>query len=98
MVVPYNSLAPVTTQHALTTQLISFKSDTVANATTYYTASHFGQGEAEGQVLYAYGKYLDTLIKVSNASSSGKDAVWRISTRELVYMGPFIGNASVFES
>lgn len=93
-----NSLAPVTTQHALTTQLISFENDTVANAITYYTASHFGQGEAEGQVLYAYGKYLDALIKISNASSILKDPIWRISTRELVYMGPFIGNTSVFGS
>lgn len=45
------SLAPVTTQHALSTQVITFSSPKIANSTTYYTASHFGRGPYEGQVV-----------------------------------------------
>lgn len=94
------SLAPVTTQHALTTQLINITSATTANSTTYYTASHFGKGIYEGQLVYAYGKYLDELecIPAASAGPIGSRwwwrntahnmaiCDWRISRRQLVYM------------
>ena len=53
-----------------------------------YQASQFGTGNSTGQVLYSYGQYLDMLI----ATSAG----WRINHRQLMYMGPNIGNISVF--
>ncbi|OQO09090.1 hypothetical protein B0A48_05981 [Cryoendolithus antarcticus] len=68
------SLAPVTTQHALSTQVMDIHDD-AANSTTYMTASHFGSGLYEGQA-----------------------PTWRVKARNLEYMGPFIGNASVFLS
>ncbi|KAK6439080.1 hypothetical protein LTR95_004711 [Oleoguttula sp. CCFEE 5521] len=89
------SLAPVTTQHALSTQVIDIHGDS-ANSTTYLTASHFGSGLYEGQVLYAYGKYIDQLVRMSRAYAQAP--TWRVRARNLVYMGPFIGNASVFLS
>lgn len=85
-----HSLAPVTTQHALSTSVIDIHGET-ANSTTYFTASHFGQGVFEGAVLYAYGKYLDELV-----AKEGDGCAWRIQNRTLVYMGPLIGNISVF--
>lgn len=92
-------LAPVNTQHSLTTQVIDIQMSEYGEAisaqtTTYYTAAHFGQGAYYGQVLYAYGKYLDVLTKTRQNESV--EAVWRVATRELVYMGPYIGNTSVF--
>ncbi|OQO07554.1 hypothetical protein B0A48_07251 [Cryoendolithus antarcticus] len=89
------SLAPVTTQHALSTQVIDINGDS-ANSTTYLTASHFGSGLYEGQVLYAYGRYVDQLVRVSQAYA--KRPIWRVKARNLVYLGPFIGNSSVFSS
>ena len=45
------SLAPVTTQHALSTQLIEILAGgSGARSVTYFTASHFGQGDYLGQV------------------------------------------------
>lgn len=61
-----------------------------ARSVTYYTASHFGQGEYYGQVLYAYGQYQDEWVRSCCAEG------WRIKVRSLVYMGPFVGNLSVF--
>ncbi|KAK5113607.1 hypothetical protein LTR85_010836 [Meristemomyces frigidus] len=81
------SLAPVSTQHAFTTTVIDIHGQT-ANSTTYYTASHFGHGVYEGAVLYAYGKYFDDLVQM--------EEVWRIQNRTLIYMGPLIGNQSIF--
>ena len=77
--VPYNrSLAPVHTQHALTTQLIDLDGPNTASSKTYFTASHFGQGVYEGELLTAWGRYDDALVKTSNG--------WRVKTRTLVYM------------
>lgn len=45
-------------------------------------------GESEGQVLYAYGQYVDNWLV--------EDGCWRIGKRQLNYMGPFIGNVSIF--
>ena len=72
------------TQHALSTNVIDVHTGaSTANSTTYYTASHFGQGAYEGQVLYAYGKYVDDLVKLGHE-------VWRIQNRTLLYMGPYV--------
>ena len=89
------SLAPVTTQHALSTNAIDIHGST-ANSTTYYTASHFGRGAYEGAVLYAYGRYIDDFVRVSGGAKYGGEQVWRIQNRTLMYMGPLIGNLSVF--
>ena len=57
------SLAPVTTQHALTTQVIDLAADGgTANSTTYYTASHFGKGAYQGQVV----RYIPRLFLTSS--------------------------------
>ncbi|KAL2274341.1 hypothetical protein FJTKL_03261 [Diaporthe vaccinii] len=44
---------------------------------------------AEGQVLYAYGQYQDLL-------TPSEQGTWLITERNLVYMGPFVGNLSAF--
>ncbi|OCL11105.1 hypothetical protein AOQ84DRAFT_353204 [Glonium stellatum] len=84
------SLASVHTQHALTTQLINIDGPQTASSKTYFTASHFGLGVYEGEILTAWGRYEDGLIKTSEG--------WRVKTRTLVYMAPLIGNASIFGS
>lgn len=46
-----NSLAPVTTQHALTSQLIHIhEGGTIARSATHFTATHFGIGHFYSQV------------------------------------------------
>jgi hypothetical protein len=72
---PPNSLSPVFTQHALTTQLITVHSDnSTASATTYFTAMHFGTGQYANETLTAYGKYVDHLVK-------GEHGSWKIERR-----------------
>lgn len=45
------SIAAVTTQHALATQMVDVaKNGTTAQSATYFTASHFGTGDFYGQV------------------------------------------------
>lgn len=45
------SLAPVRTQHAFSTQVIEIgEGEGEARSLTYFTASHFGVGEREGMV------------------------------------------------
>ncbi|OOQ90879.1 putative ethyl tert-butyl ether degradation protein [Penicillium brasilianum] len=83
------ALACVTTQHLLGTQWIDVISPVTARSVTYFRAAHFGKGETQGQVLYAYGQYQDNWGRQS-------DGTWRIAHRNLVYMGPQIGNISVF--
>ncbi len=78
------SLAPVVTQHALTTQFIAVYDNNTAAAITYFTATLFGQGKATGATLFSYGKYLDTLIPVNGT--------WLVSERTTLIMvsdGPF---------
>lgn len=84
------SLAPVHTQHALTTQLIDLDGPQTASSKTYFTASHFGQGVYEGELLTAWGRYDDALVKTGSG--------WRVKTRTLVYMAPLIGNLSIFRN
>lgn len=73
------SLACVTTQHLLGTQWIDILSPVTAKSVTYFRAAHFGKGETEGQVLYAYGQYQDNWERQLTGS-------WRIAHRNLVYM------------
>jgi len=90
------SLALVSSQHSYTTQKIDVHGDT-ANSTTYYTANQFGKGVYEGQVLYSYGKYVDQLVRIHEPNeTAGCLPQWRVFSRQLVYLGPNIGNVSVF--
>jgi hypothetical protein len=73
------SLAPVTTQHSFGTQVIDVLSPSSATSVTYYTATHFGQGQFAGQILTAYGQYQDVWGKQ-------KDLTWKITHRNLVFM------------
>lgn len=73
------SLACVTTQHLLGTQWIDVVSPVTAKSVTYFRAAHFGKGETEGQVLYAYGQYQDNWERQASGT-------WRIAHRNLVYM------------
>ena len=73
------SLAPVTTQHSFSTQVIDILSPNTAVSVTYYTATHFGIGQFAGQIVIAYGQYQDVWDKQ-------EDNAWRISHRNLVYM------------
>ncbi|KAJ5690160.1 hypothetical protein N7462_004552 [Penicillium macrosclerotiorum] len=84
-----SSLACVTTQHLYGTQWIDVLSPITARSVTYFRAAHFGKGETEGQVLYAYGQYQDNWERQLTGT-------WRIVHRNLVYMGPQIGNETVF--
>ncbi|POS74615.1 hypothetical protein DHEL01_v206987 [Diaporthe helianthi] len=78
------------TQHHYGTQAIRVdNAGSSARVVTYFTATHFGKGGAEGQVLYAHGQYQDLL------TLSGQEK-WLIKERNLVYMGPFVGNLSAF--
>ena len=74
------ALSPVTTQHALSTQAIDvLRGGCTARSITYFTASHFGKNQYEGQVAYAYAQYQDTWSK-------DRDGTWKIQFRNLVYM------------
>ncbi|KAI1084308.1 hypothetical protein F5B20DRAFT_524402 [Whalleya microplaca] len=80
-------LAPVTTQHALTTQIITVAVDgKSATASTYFTGFHFGKGKWEGKELTAWGKYLDTLVLADgDAEIPGASGRWLISRREVLF-------------
>ncbi|KAG6903134.1 hypothetical protein C0995_004681 [Termitomyces sp. Mi166 len=73
-----SSLAPVTSQHGLSTQTVTLFSNTEANTTTYFTAQQFGMGIWEGQLFTSYGRYEDHLILTRDG--------WRIDRRHLIYM------------
>ncbi|KAJ7888565.1 hypothetical protein B0H14DRAFT_2692997 [Mycena olivaceomarginata] len=83
-----SSLEKVTTQHALSTQVIEVLSESEAFSVTYYTATHFGTGVYEGEIVVAYGQYQDYWVLQHQS--------WKIQHRNLVYMGPLIGNLSIF--
>ncbi|KAF7366993.1 SnoaL-like domain-containing protein [Mycena sanguinolenta] len=74
-----SSLEKVTTQHALSTQVIEVLSESEAFSVTYYTATHFGMGVYEGEIAVAYGQYQDYWVLQHES--------WKIQTRNLVYMG-----------
>lgn len=73
------SLATVTTQHLLGTQVIDILSPTTAFSVTYFQASHFGTGIYYGQIASAYGQYQDLWARQPDLS-------WRISHRSFAYM------------
>jgi hypothetical protein len=73
------SLATVTTQHLLGTQVIDILSPTTAFSVTYFQASHFGTGIYSGEVLTASGQYQDVWTRQA-------DLTWRISHRSFAYM------------
>jgi hypothetical protein len=54
--VPEESLAPVTTQHLLGTQVIDVLDICTARSLTYFRAAHFGTGIYEGEAVFAYGQ------------------------------------------
>ncbi|KFY24681.1 hypothetical protein V491_02057, partial [Pseudogymnoascus sp. VKM F-3775] len=83
------SLKPVTTQHSFGTQLIDVLSHDTAFSVTYYTATHFGRGEFEGKTATAFGQYQDVWKKQT-------DGGWRITHRNLVYMGALVGDLEIF--
>ncbi|KAK3063231.1 hypothetical protein LTS18_002067 [Coniosporium uncinatum] len=80
-----NRLGEVITQHALTTQIIEVNRDgKTASAETYFTGNHFGHGKYEGQVLVAYGKYVDQLVCTGQGQGTYRE--WRIKKRTVVFM------------
>jgi hypothetical protein len=97
----YHRLKPVTTQHALTTQHLVVNA-TSANATTYFTGVHLGRGKWEGQLVTAYGKYVDELICVPAAQThnaeieAGASGLWKISKRTVTFFGR-VGEEGVME-
>lgn len=82
------SVANVLSQHQLGTTVINIQDDK-ANSTTYFVASLFGTGKKYPTTayVYLYGQYRDTLVRLEQG--------WRIKTRYLVFMGPFVGNQSL---
>lgn len=79
------------TQHALTTQHIVLSVDSkTAEATTYFTGIHFGQGKWAGKEVTAWGKYTDSLCLESGGKGEalkGASGKWRICRREVSFMG-----------
>ncbi|KAK4993999.1 hypothetical protein LTR66_005882 [Elasticomyces elasticus] len=78
-------LGRITTQHALTTQCINIDPGAKsAHARTYFTATHFGREERAGEVLTAYGTYVDELVCVEcHVEGVGLGRRWMISQREV---------------
>lgn len=73
-------LAPVDSQHMYGTQVVEIRhGGCEASAVTYVTVAQFGRGPYEGEVLYSYGQYQDTLVRIPSGG-------WRIKERNLVYM------------
>ncbi|OJI96601.1 hypothetical protein ASPVEDRAFT_78367 [Aspergillus versicolor CBS 583.65] len=84
------SLACVSTQHSLGTQIIDVVSPLEARSVTYFTASHFGRsGRMAAQVATAHGQYQDLWRRQ-------EDGNWRVVVRNLVYMSEVMGNQAVF--
>ncbi len=93
------SLTPVTSQHALTTQhIVIAPSGKAADVTTYFTGIHFGQGKWKGQQVTAWGKYIDRLVCVQDATAlAGASGKWLIERREVVFMAR-LGEEGVMEA
>jgi len=77
-------LAPLRSQHSLSTQVIDVLVNDRANVTTYFTAKHWG---SNNRVHTGYGLYEDVVVNT--------DAGWRICYRNLVFMGPADGNLTL---
>ncbi|KAF2440912.1 hypothetical protein P171DRAFT_523931 [Karstenula rhodostoma CBS 690.94] len=79
-------LGPILTHHSLTTGSLVFADDgKSAVATTWFVGCHFGQGPHEGEVLQAWGRYVDVLGVEEGDSEGvpGASGVWRIRRREV---------------
>ncbi|KAJ5406574.1 hypothetical protein N7465_007858 [Penicillium sp. CMV-2018d] len=73
------SLGCVTTQHLYGTQRIDILSPITAKSVTYFRAAHFGKGDKENEVDYAYGQYQGNWQRQATGT-------WRIVHRNFVYM------------
>ena len=62
---------------------------TTANSSVYFTANLFGTGKKypANAHVYLYGRYEDDLVKLKQG--------WRILKRQLIFMGPFLGDQSL---
>ncbi|KAH9860472.1 hypothetical protein J1614_011803 [Plenodomus biglobosus] len=85
-------LGPIRTHHSLTTQRITFDiGGESAYAVTYFQGAHFGQGQHEGKLLCAYGKYMDRLVVTKRDSDGdcegvvGASGLWRIENRTVAF-------------
>ncbi|KAF2133952.1 hypothetical protein P153DRAFT_381125 [Dothidotthia symphoricarpi CBS 119687] len=78
-------LGPILTSHNLTTQTIEFSKVDArrASARTYFVAVHFGQGPREGEMLQAFGRYVDELVCL-DGGDGGEE--WRIEKRTVVFV------------
>jgi hypothetical protein len=57
---------------------------------TYFQAVHFGQGPHDGEVLCAYGKYMDSLVLLQPEAGDyegmyGASGIWRIKLRTVAF-------------
>ena len=69
----------------MTTQIIEIAEDgKSAQATTYFTGIHFGQGKWKGKQVTAWGKYTDSLVPVDDADAGGLRK-WIIKAREVQF-------------
>ena len=75
-----HTIGHLSTQHALSTQVINVTDKGTATATTYITASHF----LDDRSFVSMGKLCDTLVNISDDLNN---AQWRISTREVGLQG-----------
>ncbi|MCJ1372819.1 hypothetical protein MMC20_004044 [Loxospora ochrophaea] len=75
-----DNLEGVITQHALTTQRIDVANGT-AFAVTYFTDTHFGQGNSTGDLVTYYGRYDDNLVDIPGSS-------FQIQSRTVFLYGP----------
>ncbi|KAI8935991.1 hypothetical protein NX059_007494 [Plenodomus lindquistii] len=85
-------LGPIRTHHSLTTQRITFGLDgNTAFAVTYFQGAHFGQGQHEGKLLCAYGRYMDHLVVTQRTPNGdyegvpGASGLWRIEKRTVAF-------------
>ncbi|WPG99314.1 Hypothetical protein R9X50_00212700 [Acrodontium crateriforme] len=85
----HHRLTHITSQHALTTQMIEIDAGgTKASAVTYFTGIHFGKGTWQGKEVTAWGKYVDSLVLVEGEGAlPGARGRWLICRRETVFMG-----------
>ncbi|KAB8360813.1 hypothetical protein FH972_024547 [Carpinus fangiana] len=78
-----------TYQHLQGSPLVDAE-DGAAKATTYFRAVLFGSGDFQGQAVHMFGAYKDELTRINEG--------WRISRRDVVFMGPVQGDAAIVEA
>ncbi|TEY40737.1 hypothetical protein BOTCAL_0424g00060 [Botryotinia calthae] len=79
----------LSTFHTLGTQVIRLTGDNTAEAITYCSASHFGDGKS----FFSEGRYFDKLVKVTE----GGTVKWLIEHRLTTMMGVPRGDVSIFK-